>query len=299
MSETHPGKRAGSDHRAFAWVAICLGCSSTPTVAADGGPMDVGPTMPITLLFAAVVGTAPFSCASTYPGLGTTRTTYTPTDFRLYVSNFRAVTASGAEVPLILREDGRWQHAGVALLDFENGMGNCAAGTPPMNNQVIADVPVGTYAGLRFQVGLPFDLDHADVSVAPPPLDVGGLYWSWATGYRFLRIDGNTTGLPQGFLIHLGSTGCPVAPTGLVAGPCAGPNLVDVNLAAFDPVHQTIAIDLAALTAGTNLDVSPPDAPAGCQSDPMNPRCVSIFALLGLSYDGVAPPGPQGFVTAR
>ena len=43
-------------------------------------------TQPVTLRFAGAVNGAPFACGKSYPNIGTTKSTITPSDFRLFVS---------------------------------------------------------------------------------------------------------------------------------------------------------------------------------------------------------------------
>src|SRR5689334_12208816 len=71
--------------------------------------------------FKALVAGAPFSCQSSYPSIGTSKTTIQPLDFRLYVHGVQLIRANGEPQPLTLKDDGKWQGQGVALLDFEDG----------------------------------------------------------------------------------------------------------------------------------------------------------------------------------
>jgi hypothetical protein len=54
---------------------------------------------------------------------------------------------------------------------------------------VKGSVPPGYYTGLAFKLGLPFDLDHGDATIAASPLNFTAMFWVWASGYRFLKID--------------------------------------------------------------------------------------------------------------
>ena len=101
----------------------------------EGGTPVVPPDeLPVTLTFAAKVGSETFSCGSTYTGLGADDSTVHPVDFRFYVHDVRLIDDSGAEVPVALTQDGLWQYEGVALLDFEDRSGTCANGTVPLND---------------------------------------------------------------------------------------------------------------------------------------------------------------------
>ncbi|PSN19865.1 metallo-mystery pair system four-Cys motif protein [filamentous cyanobacterium CCP5] len=142
----------------------------------------------VSIQFAAKVGERPFSCSESYL-LGTANTQVMPTDFRLYVSEVALIDADGNAVPLELEQDGQWQYQNVALLDFEDRTGACANGTVETRNQVVGTVPAGGYQGLRFTLGVPFDLNHEDATLAPSPLNLTSLWWNWRGGYKFLRVD--------------------------------------------------------------------------------------------------------------
>ena len=133
----------------------------------------------LSIVFKPVVGSLDFACGQLYTGVGTSATTYEPKDFRLYVHNVRLVSAEGTEVPMTLTEDGAWQREGLALLDFENKTGLCSNGTEATNDRLVGTVPQGQYTGLRFTVGVPFDMNHQDASTAASPLNVSTLFWGW------------------------------------------------------------------------------------------------------------------------
>lgn len=77
---------------------------------------------------------------------------------------------------------------------------------------------VGAYDSLRFGLGLPPELNHGDITavVPPSPLDFSqGMYWTWATMYRFMLFDGRFDTLAAGtgvppyqFSIHTGRDQC-------------------------------------------------------------------------------------------
>ena len=143
----------------------------------------------ITLDFAGEFGGRPFDCDRPVEGVGSDATTVDVGDYRLYVSDVRLIAADGSAVPLSLEQDGRWQFANVALLDFENGSGRCTNGTAETNASVRGSVPPGDYTGVAFEVGVPFALNHADPTLAASPLNLTAMFWSWRGGYRFLRVD--------------------------------------------------------------------------------------------------------------
>ena len=240
---------------------------------------------PVSVVFRAVVGDAPFACGQTYSGLGRTKSTVSVTDFRIFVSRLSLVTADGTAVPVALTQDGVWQHDDVALLDFEDGTGSCANGTPEVHTTLDGAVPPGAYVGVRFDVGLPFDVNHRDPTLQPSPLNLSRLFWNWSAGYKFARIDLKTTGQPQGWVLHLGSTGCePFDGPTSVPSTCAHENRPRILLAPFDAARHAVRFDLAALLADADLDGNTPDTASGCMSGPTDPECGPLFAALGLPF---------------
>ncbi|MEY3210196.1 MAG: hypothetical protein RIT28_677 [Pseudomonadota bacterium] len=252
-------------------------------------------TEAVTVRFEATVGDEPFSCSAQHGGLGVTGATLEAFDNRLYVHDVTLLDAQGGEHPVTLDQDGMWQVQSVALLDFEDKSGACANGTAEMNGVMSGVVSAHDTVAVRFTLGLPFELNHQDAATAPSPLNLSSLFWTWESGYKFWRFDGRTTAAPDGFFFHLGSTGCETDAEGAVTG-CAAPNLVTITLDGFDPAENVVRIDLAALTAGVNLD----DPMATCMSGPGMGDCAPWFAALGLPWgDDPGDPAAQTVFSVR
>lgn len=285
---------------ALTLTGACGPSGSTGDAGVDASTGGDGATMgqPAMVRFRATVGERAFACGQSYDRVGMGATgTWRPKDFRLYVSNVVLTTAAGGEVPFVLDEDGTFQGRGVALLDFEDATMGCT-GTAGTHMALTGRVAAGAYTGIRFTIGVPFELNHADPTTAPAPLNDSSLWWTWNSGYRFARLDGTTTGVPMGFNVHLGSTGCSGNGAGAV-NPCRAPNRVEISLAGFDPTSatSTITLDLGALLAQTNVDQNTTGSAPGCMSDPDDADCAGIFANLGLAFGSMpANPGAQRFV---
>ena len=280
----------------------------------------------VTLNFAATLVGQEVTCGVLYEGVGAEGSTVEFQDMRFYVSDVRLLTAEGEEVPLTL-DQGQWQHQNVALLDFEDGTARCAeSGNEATNSTVTGTVAEGDYTGVVFNMGVPFDLNHADVATAPTPLNVSSMWWSWQSGYKHARIDlmshtmrqgammamqeGETTGgsatgggtggdsvasghsgAPSAGLwpIHIGSTGC-VSEASVISPetPCANPNLMEVRLENFDLENGTIIADVSSLLEGVDVSQSLETAPPGCMSGPEDPDCNALFGNLSLSPDATS-----------
>ncbi|WP_368667429.1 MbnP family copper-binding protein [Myxococcus sp. AB036A] len=268
------------------------------------GVLGCGDGMEVAIPFEARVGSEPFACGRSYTGVGTTGTTYEPMDLRVYLHDVRLVTAEGSEVPLKLEQDGRWQTQGTALLDFADKTGLCTNGTEATNLRITGTAPEGVYTGLRFKLGVPETQNHLDVSTAPSPLNDTSLYWSWRSGYLFTRIEGRTTGLPEGHVMHLGSTDCAPPPEGRTNGTagCTFGNRPEVALDSFDLASGKVVLDLGALFSGSNLDENAevPNTSVGCMSQQADPDCAPMFGRMGLTHRSQEmAPGPQSFIKAE
>ena len=264
---------------------------------------------PVTITFAAQVNGTPAACDQTYQGIGTTNASMFLQDFRIYVSAVRLLAKDGREVRVELTPDHVWQNDEVALLDFEDGSGNCN-GNAPTNHHVIGSVPAGDYRGIVFDIGVPFALNHQDPTLAPAPLNYSALTWPWSVGYKFTTIDFDTqpavarkmvpiegtefTRSATGFSVHLGSTDC--VSSGLRVppqAPCANPNRPTYRFEAFDPANQVLVLDLGALLAGTDVTTNMPGSPSGCMSSTQDDDCVDIMNRFGLSFRNKPSSGQQ------
>ena len=199
------------------------------------------------------------------------------TDLRFYVHDLRLLTTGGSETSVTMLEDPLWQSNKVALLDFEDGTGECVNGTQQTNTVIRGQVPEGEYSGLRFRVGVPEDLNHADPLRAEAPLSYSVMHWHWRTGYKFLRagIKGDT----DSFWLHLGSSRCEGTASN-VSG-CRASNRPLVDLAAFVPGDDIVEVDLQRLVQEIDLtDGTPTD----CSSGPAEAQCQMPFQALGLNF---------------
>ncbi len=262
--------------------------------AADTGvlvPSEGGAEIAVTLRFRSQVGDAPFDCGAVFANVGTTGARLSPLDFRVYVHDVRLVDEQGVEVPVALEQDDTWQYRETALLDFEDKSGTCASGTTETHVVLTGHTRKGSYRGLRFRVGVPFDLNHGDAATAPSPLNLSGLFWSWADGYKFARMDARitsaTTNVMSGFLMHLGSTGCSADSRGGIVT-CTHPNVGEVSLSGFDPLTQPVIADYGALFGAAALDRNTGGAP-GCMSEPGDPECAALLPNFGIDITTGGP----------
>jgi uncharacterized repeat protein (TIGR04052 family) len=266
-----------------------FGCDSS-----SGG--TGGTSQPVTIDFAAMVGDQVFVCGTTYDNLGADDSSLEVSDFRFYVEGLELKNADGDYVAIDLDTEGNiWQVDNVALLDFEDGCTDL--GNEATNTLVTGTVPEGSYDGLRFKMGVPFELNHQNPATAEPPLNLTSLEWDWQGGYKFLRIDTGTFSMTD-WRMHLGSTGCDGDPIAGGTTVCTTPNRADVEFDAFDPESDTVVANFAALVEGAALDVNQPETPVGCMAGPNDSDCAALFENLGLPFDG-SVPGTQQFFSVE
>ena len=266
----------------------------------------------VELKFAAQINGQPFACGQRYEGVGSTRSTITPSDFRMYVSEVKLVRQDGSTVPLQLTQDGVWQQQSVALLDFENGTGPCRNGTEATNTSVRGQVPAGEYTGVELTVGVPFAQNHQDPTVAPAPLNSTAMFWNWQGGYKFIKFDTASSGISTDkpaaptamgpvtrYSVHLGSTACAGESKTQAPSACQNPNRMTVRFDGFDLRKNTVVADMGAVLAQANVDVNAKGTSPGCMSFPKDGDCPPVMQALGLAYDGVAAAGPQRLLSKR
>lgn len=249
----------------------------------------------IEINFVATVGDAVAQCGHVYEGIGADDATIQFSDFRFFVSNVRLKNSAGEETPLILEQDGMWQTDNVALLDFEDGSATCSEiGNAALNGKITGTAPAGDYTAIVFDLGVPFELNHQDVTLAASPLNVAAMWWNWQGGYKFVRVDLTTDAREgaSGWFIHVGSTACE-SPAAAIPPleRCTNPNLTTITLADFDFENDVVVADLAGLLAGVALYDNTP-MPPGCMSGIDDPDCAMIFPNFGLSLaDGICLDG--------
>ena len=249
-------------------------------------------TQAVTLQFAARVGAEDAACGETYPGIGVMDSEIEIRDLRYFVSEVRLVDGDGNETEVMLEQDSTWQYENVALLDFEDGSAACAEQTTAETNTTVrGTVDAGDYVGIHFTVGVPFELNHLDVDAAEtePPLNAPGMFWVWAAGHKFMRIDINTDEMPpdNAWNFHLGAQGCTApSPMEPPEEECTRPARVDVLLpTGFDPDSGAVVLDLEALYDGVDVTADTPMTSLGCMSFmPDADECDDIFPNLGLDW---------------
>lgn len=162
-------------------------------------------------------------------------------DFRLYISEVKFVRADGSTADVSLSTDNVWQANGVALVDLETYR------TTETNIKVNGSVPIGSYTGVQFTVGVPEALNHLNSTSQSSPLNIGSMYWSWTGGYKHANIEFSYNGTDWTSL-HLGSTTCSGAPN---YGNCSKKFRASILLnGQLNISNQKISLDVDKLLTG-------------------------------------------------
>ena len=272
---------------------LTLAACALAALGACGGS-DEATTRVVNLDFATVAGSSLVQCGDTITNMGTTNTNATMKDARFYVSNIYLVRPNGTEERFIPNastdEEKKWNHVdganSVSLIDLENATSGCASEektSAETNTRISATVPNDLYTGVRFEVGVPFALNHTNTiaSDTPQPLQSQSMAWSWLGGRKFIKVEvgpaANTTWAKTQMNFHLGSTGCSGTNSGVTAGAfCDEPNRMMVPLSNLNPDTHKIGLDIHALFAGIDLARDAGGA-SGCMSAKDDPECVATF----------------------
>ncbi|NUP09669.1 MAG: metallo-mystery pair system four-Cys motif protein [Polyangiaceae bacterium] len=252
-------------------------------VTGGGGGGGGAEPLDVEIPFEVRVGALPAECGQNYETLGAEPADVELSDLRFYIHDVRLVDAEGTEVPVVLAQDGTWQHENVALLDFEDAVGACEGGTAELNQRIRGTVPAGDYQGIAFRVGVPFELNHEDVATSPSPLNVTTLFWTWGFGHVFFSVITSATPIKGGdanqHFVHLGSTGCTGDPELGEVVSCTSPNRPAFSFDGFDPTTSSVVLNLEPLLVDSHLSTE-----VGCHSFPDTPACVTPFAAFGIDY---------------
>jgi uncharacterized repeat protein (TIGR04052 family) len=248
------------------------GAAPTDSVEQRGDGEDAD-HVDITLNFAAVVGEQPLDCTSTYPA-ALAGFTFALSDLRLFVSEISLLDDDGNLYPLALDNGTEWQNDGVALLDFENGVGSCSNATAATNTTITGSAAPGDFTGIVFTVGVPEALNHVNPVEQTGPLANTALHWSWMMGYKHFQLEGslNESGL---VLLHLGSKDCVGNPPSDFV--CSISNRPRVEITGANPASTDIVLDLAALLAGS----IPVDNEVFCMAE-QSDTCSGLLGNLGV-----------------
>lgn len=185
----------------FALLAFfASGCKEeSNTVTPPPTPTDE--TVSFKLRIEGVFGTTPFALNQPYVNAAQDTVRFTMAKF--YLSEISVIDTLGRSIPVRVVDTTNTvtiDNQTVTLLDYANAQNGTF--------ELTLRAKPGLYRGMKFRVGVPFDLNHRDASVQPRPLNVDqGMFWTWNSGYIFHRLEGNfdSLGTQRNFLYHIGT----------------------------------------------------------------------------------------------
>ena len=284
-------------------MVLSLLVLSLLSACGDSSDTQVDEPRRFQLEFVASASGQPLRCAQTLSELGVKKAKGTLLDFAFYVRGLTFLRADGSEVSAEL-DTNTWQNQNVALLDFQDRSDECKGSPKPTNRVLLGKVPSqDSFNSIRFTLGLPPSLNHANPASAKAPFNVQRLFWSWQSGYKALRLDiapegGITRPSDPSFsgtnyFFHLGSTGCTGNPIAGQNVKCMRTNQPTVTLSNFEFQKSKVSIDVAKLLTSLDLSTDEADTP-GCMSDLTDPECKAFFSALGLDFtSGKVSKTPQ------
>lgn len=145
----------------------------------------------VVLNFIPVVDGKPFFMDSMYTTPNGEQ--YKITNWKFFVSNMALSSSFGIEQTISVENK-----LPVLLIDFSktniSGVGNSLK------------VQTGSYTDVRFDIGLPRQINHSDPTMAIPPLDLAqqDMYWEWNSGYIFLLVEGQLMSTKERFHFAIG-----------------------------------------------------------------------------------------------
>lgn len=263
---------------ALACCTILSACSGGTSNSVDSNEERL-----ISIAFAAEANNVAIDCDTQLTGLGTQNSNAMVKEFRFYIHDVSLIDNDGKSYDLALN-DSVWNHQNLVLLDFMNKDTSCSGSSKSMNTDVSGVVSVPATAdltGIRFTLGVPSSLNHADRATASAPLDQTSLHWNWQNGYKFARLDVAPIGGIPSWNFHLGSTDCTGSPQAGEDVICSRPNRPSFELSNFDHTTDTITLDFGALVENIDLTQDLGGKP-GCMSGATDPECYQTFKALGL-----------------
>jgi hypothetical protein len=152
------------------------------------------------------VGDAPLELGKSYKTPGGAE--FTVDLLKFYTSNVQLVKADGSSLTIPGVSLTSWSSEPAQTGSLMQGGQNIKAASSSGATFFKLSAPAGEYKGLRFEVGVPKDLNHRDASTMALPLGLeSGMFWAWNPGYIFFRVEGKTVvdGKTQPWLLHMGT----------------------------------------------------------------------------------------------
>ncbi|MDX1960298.1 MAG: metallo-mystery pair system four-Cys motif protein [Leptospiraceae bacterium] len=229
-------------------------------------------------------------------------------DARFYAYDVKLITADGSKTDFKLTTDGVFQNSfssggktyTLGLIDFADKANNCANGAVPSaetNLKLVGTSVSGNYTGIEFTMGVPAEFNNQDNTTLAAPLNSTAMYWSWNSGYKFMKVEfmhEDATDSNKINYWHMGSSSC-------ASNVCARINRPTITLKKstgnINFSTDVIALDLQQLLDGTNTNSGNGGKKIACHSGPQTGGdCSTIGTNVGVnSTDGTSLTTQKAF----
>jgi len=251
----------------------------------------------LSIPFAARSGTTDIACDTALPALGSNSVEGQIKYFAYYIHDIELLDNNGSVINSTLT-DNAFQDPDekVVFLQYQNKDTTCSGDAQTTYKQVSLSLnrdQVSAVASLRFKIGVPFEINHADPANAKSIYTSADYKWGWQNGRKFVRLDvkpaggvfdGNGVSKGDTRHFHLGSTGCEADANGKVTS-CSNPNRPTIQLDNFslNDSPKTVILNYQNLVANVafNQDTG---GQVGCMSGATDPECPDMFSALGLRF---------------
>lgn len=140
------------------------------------GKKDDGSTGTVELVITTTIGDKPLYFDSVYKSPAGEK--FSVTSLRFFLSDIALAKSTGTE--------------NAAITETANDVYFMDEGKEGQSCKIQFKVKEGSYSDIRFNIGVPRALNHADPATAKYPLDLsnGEMYWNWNSGYIFFLAEG-------------------------------------------------------------------------------------------------------------
>lgn len=237
--------------RSFLYLSLCTAALTAAFLACNStDPEAARPPAKFELDFTNVVGDQPLQL-NTVAYTNKSGESFTPTNFNYFVSNIRLIRTDGSAY--VVPQDSSY---------FLIRQTDPASQKITLNN-----VPMGSYKSVSFVLGVDSLRSTMDVEKRTGALDpavdhtgANGMYWSWNSGYIFMKLEGTS----------------PAAPVD-----ATGKNNFRYHIGYFGGRDTKTINNLKTITVKFGADVA--------QVDPFRQPTVQILADVLTIFDGVKP----------
>jgi uncharacterized repeat protein (TIGR04052 family) len=229
-------------------------------------------------------------------------------DARMYVYDVKLIKSDGSTSSFNLTSDGKFQNNyssggksySLGLLDFADSTNYCASGSQPSsetNLKLAGTSATGNYTGVEFTIGVPSEFNNQDNTTLSAPLNSTAMYWSWNSGYKFMKFEFMHEDATDSNKInswHMGSTSC-------ASNVCSVSNRSTIKVTKSSGIinfaTEVVALDLQQLLDGTNTNSGNGGSKIACHSGPQSGgACATIGTNVGLkSTDGTSTGVQKAF----